>query len=244
MARYSVPNDVIKNIEAAARDTGRLHGNVLAAFGGQIESPSDCPAEFMPLWMAELIQALGAGIAPEKIFSFVRGLVDVAKQWNLLDDAAWERIFLHFNCACLELSLELAASKQSDASQVYWKQASDVATMVLAALKGDGALAAAEEAANIEMWSWQSEGIGADPARDALPSDTSWALKCLTETASFVTDMRQEGMGGVAETAARTAGYGAKSREAEAYWLLAKRLFSLLHTEIAAAKNWAPPLSF
>ena len=122
MARYSVPGDVVKNIEAAARDTGRLHGNVLAAFGGQIESPSDCPAAFMPLWMAELIQALGAGIASEKISSFGRGLADVAKQWNLLDDAAWERIFLHFNCACLELSLELAASKQSGASQVYWKQ--------------------------------------------------------------------------------------------------------------------------
>jgi hypothetical protein len=240
--RCSVPDEVIKNIEAAARGSGK-HESVLAAFGDDIERPSDCPVEFMPLWLAELIEALGAGIAAKTVSGFMLALAGVAKQWDLLDDAAWGRIFSHFNYGCLELSLELAASKQSDASQAYWKQAGDVAAQVLAALRGEGDVAAARETADGEMWRWQSEAFGSDPVRDALPMDAGWALKCLAETTCCVTDMRQDGVAGAAETAAATAAFNVNNRAA-AYGLLAKRLFSLLHTEIAAAKNWVPPLSF
>jgi hypothetical protein len=90
-------------------------------------------------------------------------------------------------------------------------------------------VAAARETADGEMWRWQSKAFGSDPVRDALPMDAGWALKCLAETACCVTDMRQDGVAGAAETAAATAAFNVNNRAA-AYGLLAKRLFSLLHT--------------
>jgi hypothetical protein len=59
----------------------------LAAFGPDINSASDCPAELMPQWLAELVPVLDDGIAAADVPWFMGALLTRAKVWSILDDA-------------------------------------------------------------------------------------------------------------------------------------------------------------
>ena len=100
---YSVPADVADVVIAKAlageiingawrrRVDGRELVCALAAFGDGINDPKDCPADYMPEWLARLVPTLDDGVSTDRIAPFAIGLAERSKRWHVMDDAAWER---------------------------------------------------------------------------------------------------------------------------------------------------------
>lgn len=77
-------------------ERGREMVCALAAFGRDINAARDCPAELMPQWLAYTVPKLDDYLAPEHIPILAYGLIDRAKRWDKLSEAAWERIEIQF----------------------------------------------------------------------------------------------------------------------------------------------------
>ena len=175
---YAVPAEVAAEVIRAADEGRAIQGSwrkpspngrgpelvcALAAFGPGINSASDCPAEYMPTWLAELIRTLDDGISAEDVPWFFRGLADRARRWSVMDAAAWDRVSQDFRIACIEQALEAAAAVQPSPKPAYWDNVHDACGMMVAALKtGDGAAARAAARAAWAAWAaWAVAGAGA-----------------------------------------------------------------------------------
>jgi hypothetical protein len=253
---YAVPYDVIERLEQAARDC-RANKRIAigAIFGGGLTQsshrsamplPTLMPA-LMPAWLATTIVVLDRGIADANARDFLHDLASSARQWQLLDDAAWQRVFVFFSAACMEIARDIAEPLQSAATSAYWAEACDACEQVLAALRGEIDMAQAGRSAATAAWAWESESASVDPPKRAAPADTTWAIKCVCDTAD---DVARAALGDAsliaeaADRAAATAGYAICTTSQEPHWLLGRRLFSLINAEIAAAQGWRPALSF
>jgi hypothetical protein len=64
-----------------AEEGGRELVCALAAFGPDINSPGDCPADLMPPWLAEMVPVLDDGIAEADVPWFMGQLLTRAKAW-------------------------------------------------------------------------------------------------------------------------------------------------------------------
>lgn len=82
-------------------EQGRELVCALAAFGPDINTEYlFCPADLMPNWLAESVPGLDDGLAAKEVPHFMRGLIDRARQWHRLNDAAWGRIRVKYRrCA-------------------------------------------------------------------------------------------------------------------------------------------------
>jgi hypothetical protein len=107
----------------------------LAAFGPDINSASDCPADLMPGWLAELVPVLDDGIAEADVPWFMGGLLTRAKAWSILDDAAWDRIRTGYMIGLARQALASAAPVQPDPKPEYWQPIVDAVERVAAALE-------------------------------------------------------------------------------------------------------------
>jgi hypothetical protein len=246
---YHVPDQVADAVEAAAREGRAIQGawrrsrtggkelvGALAAFGPAINQPSDCPPDYMPAWLAELIPALGDGIAAERVPELFRGLASGARRWRVLSDGAWERVRCAFLCGCVTQALRAAAFVQPMPSPSYWEEVQHVCAAVCAALNGDGDLADARA----DAWTFAASEGALAFAPPTISPDAIWAAKSAAEAAWAA--------GAEAVSAARVAAKATAgvvwepAARAAAYWELARRLFSLLNTEIATANGWRPSL--
>lgn len=171
---YAVPENIARNVIALA-DEGRIiqgawrtqsdgkeYVCALAAFGSNIQSASDCPAEYMPRWLSELVPALDDGIANSEVRWFARGLGERALVWSNLDDGAWERVRIGFVKTCITQALETAERVQPTPRPAYWDQVQNACAQVLRALDGDGDLARAALAA-----AWAAAAAWAEAAAPA-----------------------------------------------------------------------------
>jgi hypothetical protein len=157
---YAVPEAVADNVIAAAREgraiQNKWRGNggdgkelvcALAAFGPNINSPKDCPAGYMPNWLAHLIPALDDGIAADQVVPFFVGLGMRAKLWSVLDLPAWERVRIEFLSHCVRDALSSAESVCPQPRPARFTQVRDTCEMVLASFRSNGDLDAADAAA-------------------------------------------------------------------------------------------------
>ncbi len=243
---HAVPPSVADAVERAAREGRLIQGewrrvgrngemlvNALAAFGPDINRASDCPSAYMPRWLAALIPALGDGIAAARLAEFVRALLAPVRQWGTLDDDAWVRVRVEFLRACVRHALDAAAPVQPTPSPAYWDRVRAACDATVAALTGEGDLGAACEA----IWPWAlPEGA---LSTQSAPTDAIWAARAAAESAYLAAGDRDTSVRDAAAAAAGTV-WSAKSA---AWWMLARRLISLLNTEIAAAKGRHAPLA-
>lgn len=86
---------IIQKMWRSSDARGRELVCALAAFGPDINDDDDCPSDFMPPWLAALVPSLDDGIAESDIPILAGGLIQRARLWHQLDDAAWERIRPH-----------------------------------------------------------------------------------------------------------------------------------------------------
>lgn len=138
-------------IQDAWRQDGGSHGRelvcALAAFGSDIHSSADCPADLMPAWLAKLVPRVGDLIAANDVPWFMGKLVVRAKRWQSLDTDAWERVRTGFLIHTIQLAVDEAAKAQSDPKPAYWNQIVDACEQMKRALAGTGDLDEAERAA-------------------------------------------------------------------------------------------------
>jgi hypothetical protein len=154
---YAVPEAVADGVIAAAlwgraiqrkwREIrkGKEFVCALAAFGPDINSPKDCPAEYMPEWLAELIPTLDDGIAADQVVPFFIGLGTRAKLWSVLNLEAWERVRVAFVLHCVQDALAKAVCPPPRPAKST--QVRDTCEMVLSSFRGNGDLDATYAAA-------------------------------------------------------------------------------------------------
>ncbi|MBU1522085.1 MAG: hypothetical protein KJ728_11770, partial [Alphaproteobacteria bacterium] len=157
---YQVPADVAESVITAAREGRIIQGAwrrksagkemvcALAAFGPDINSSSDCPADYMPAWLAELIPGLDDGILSDRVPDFAIGLAERSARWSALDDQAWSRVKNGLLIHCIESALAAAEKAQPTPRPAYWDKVQDACGQVLASLRDGGAPTA--EAARAE----------------------------------------------------------------------------------------------
>ena len=84
---------------------GREIACLLGAFGEDIHSSSDCPADVMPNWLAKItpnIDDMTSNLAWTEI---IRRYASVAQKWHTLDASAWERVRCELLIAAVEIAL-------------------------------------------------------------------------------------------------------------------------------------------
>ncbi|GAW42451.1 hypothetical protein SH203_02867 [Brevundimonas sp. SH203] len=236
---YQVPADVADSVISAARDGRIIQGAwrrksagkdmvcALAAFGTDINSPADCPADYMPRWLAELIPGLDDGIAADRVVDFTIGLAERSARWKVLDAAAWDRVRTGFLIHCVEAAVAAAEKSQPEPRRAYWDQVHDACGMVVSALRsGDAkALSTAAEAA----------ARAAAEAAEAAEARAAWAA-----AAWAAAEAAEAARAAAAARAARAAWAAAAAAEAaEARWSQVETLFALLDAEIAQATSLA-----
>ena len=134
---------------------GREMVCALAAFGPDINGSGDCPADLMPQWLASLVPAIDDGINLADVPWFAGGLIERARKWHVLDDAAWERIRTGFLIGSIKRAIQSAEPVQPEPAPAYWAQVKQACDQVITVLETGGNKAAADAAADA---AWK--GIG------------------------------------------------------------------------------------
>lgn len=188
------------NVAAKAHEEGRIiqgtwrkrNGGgrelvcALAAFGPDINSASDCPADLMPPWLAELVPTLDDGIAAKDVLWFSGELIDRARRWGALDSNAWERIRTGFQIASICQALSSAESVQPDPKPEYWQKVIDACNGVISALENhDGVEAARAARAAAAEAAWAA---AAEAAARAAEAAAEAAYRQLAETLFKIID--------------------------------------------------------
>ena len=114
-----------RNGGGKGKGPGRELVCALAAFGPDINSAGDCPADLMPQWLAYLIPTLDDGIAAKDVPWFMGELVARAKRWHSLDAAAWDRIRTAYLIMVIRNALASAEPVQPDPKPAYWQKVVD-----------------------------------------------------------------------------------------------------------------------
>jgi hypothetical protein len=211
-------------IQNAWRQNESSHGRelvcALAAFGPDINSSADCPADLMPAWLAELIPTLDDGIAADDVPWFMGELLIRARQWQSFDAAAWERVRTGFLIRTIQIAVDEAANAQPAEPPAYWQQVLDAIKKVREALSGNGDLAAADAAAYAAA---RAAYAAADAAADAAAYAAARAARAAAYAAARA-----------ARAAADAAAYAAARAARAAMRRIAEALFSIIDAESAA----------
>lgn len=163
----------------------------LAAFGPDINSAADCPADLMPQWLAALVPNIDDGIAASEVPWFSGALIERASRWYALDDAAWERIRTGFMVAAIRQALASAEPVQPSPAPGYWQTVVDACNGVIAALEEGGdlknaaayaAYAAADAADAAYAAKAAADAAYAADAADAAKAAADAAWKQIAET--------------------------------------------------------------
>ena len=198
----------------------------LAAFGPDINSASDCPADLMPTWLAHLVPAIDDGVAPAQVPWFSGALIARAHRWHVLDDAAWERIRIGFLIAGIKQAIAAASAVHQDNPPAYWPQVTSACDQVCAALQTGQGLKEAEAAAEAAAVAAVRATWAAEAAARA-----AWAAARAARAARAAARAAR-----AAEAAARATWAAARAAEAAAWKSLAETLFALIDVELDIAE--------
>ena len=70
---------------------GRELACLLGAVGANVDSPSKCPAEVMPAWLAHLTPSIDDNTSSSAWPAIIRRYADAAVRWHVLTPQAWRR---------------------------------------------------------------------------------------------------------------------------------------------------------
>ena len=238
--QYHADNSIIQGAWQGDED-GRNLVCALAAFGapGEINGASDCPADLMPEWLAQLVPAIDDGIAADQVPWFSGALIDRAARWHVLDDAAWKRIYIGILIAGVRQAIASASTVHQTNPPKYWPQVTAACEQVCTALEtGEGlpeAKQAARAAANA-AWApaWAPAYAPADAAAyaaaraaayAAYAADAAYAARAAAYAAAYAADAAADAAWAPANAAARAA-------NAAAWKAFAESLFNLIDAEL------------
>ena len=86
---------IIRNDWVSSDEQGRETACLLAALSpevGEAESPTACPAEVMPAWLAHITPWLDDSGSYTEWPRMIRRYAACAARWSALDEAAWRRV--------------------------------------------------------------------------------------------------------------------------------------------------------
>lgn len=153
--------NILRAVETRSLTQKKWHGKgaggreiacLLGSIDKRVSSPSDCNADLMPLWLAELTPVLFDGIAADQIYLVAERYGRAVDQWGRLSDDQWSLILTRFFVRCIDDALD--AARPLCVGQSYWQAVEDVCAQCKAAItSGDGEARAkaGREAAQWEM---------------------------------------------------------------------------------------------
>ena len=191
-------------------NNGRNLVCALAAFGepGEINGTSDCPADLMPQWLAELVPAIDDGIAEDQVPWFSGALIDRAERWHILNDAAWKRIHTGILIAGVRQAIQAASTVHQANPPEYWPKVAVACEQVCTALQTGDGLAEAKAVAEAAR---AAARAAVDAAADAAADAARAAVDAAADAARAAADAAR-----AAAYAADAAAYAAAYAEAKA----------------------------
>jgi hypothetical protein len=141
-------NRIIRGKWQSTDAQGRETACLLGALGSDITDTKDCPASYMPSWLAELTPAIDDNTSNKNWPSIIKRYANLANRWHVLDEAAWERV----KWKTIDASLIIA--EPHDANNVI----APVRVLIKRQLSGDPptqdewAAAAASASASASAW--------------------------------------------------------------------------------------------
>jgi hypothetical protein len=213
-------------------NNGREMVCALAAFGPDINGSGDCPADLMPQWLAKLVPSIDDGIKLDEVPWFAGGLIERARKWHVLDDAAWGRIRTGFLIAAIKHALQSAEPVQPDPKPAYWKQVTDACEQVISALEAGGDLKAAATAATAAAAA--SAAYAADAA--VYAADAAVAAVAVYADAADAAVYAAVYAADAASADAASADASAAARSSS-WWRIAETLFALIDIELGEVSH-------
>jgi hypothetical protein len=216
---------IIQNDWRRSAEDGRELVCALAAFGPDINSSSDCPADLMPQWLAELVPVLDDGLAAADVPWFMGELVRGAKCWRILDEAAWDRIRTGFSIGLVRQAIASAKPALGETPPAYWTDVESACDRVIAALEaGDvNQLEEARAAAWAAARAAEAAARAAEAAARAAARAAAWAARAAARAAEAA-----------ARAAARAAAWAARAAARAATRQSCELLFKLINVELEA----------
>lgn len=209
---------ILKACDANALIQGKWHtiknGREIACLLGSvhpnINSPSDCNGDLMPLWMAELTVVLFDGIQTSEIHNTARRYGNLVARWHVLQPSDWNTVLQNFLVQTIDTAVN--AARSVNIGKPYWRQISNACdlcktailtnndtTDVVDAAAARTARAAARAAANAAR---ADAYAAADAAADAA---AAYAAADAARAAADAADNAADAAADAADTAARTA---------------------------------------
>ena len=156
---FQLPEHLVAYLKSLAREiqfgsshlSPGMHGSdprLTAIFGPWRD---DCvPSALLPDWLGRLLASLSLGLERSHWAQFLDSVAWAGQEWNKLDEAAWSRVRLEFQCGAIEQALAFAATLQPEPPPHYWRSVAPAVQAVIAALNGEGDIQAA--ANRLECW--------------------------------------------------------------------------------------------
>lgn len=114
---YYIPRAHLERMQNMANEGRIIRGNwqktdeegrelacLLGSLSPHINSVKDCPAEYMPEWLAHMTPGIDDKVSDDVWEDVIGRYVAVAGRWHVLDDAAWDRIKWTTIDRCLEIA--------------------------------------------------------------------------------------------------------------------------------------------
>jgi hypothetical protein len=175
-----------QSTDAQGRETACL----LGALGSEITDTKHCPASYMPSWLAELTPAIDDNTSDENWPLIIKRYANLANQWHVLDEAAWERV------KWKTIDASLIVAEPHDTHNVV----APVRVLIKRQLSGDPPMqdeweaawsaAAAAEARAAAAWAAEAEARAAAAAAAAAAAEAraawsaAWSAAAASEAAS------------------------------------------------------------
>ena len=201
-------------------NNGRNLVCALAAFGepGEINGTSDCPADLMPQWLAELVPAIDDGIAEDQVPWFSGALIDRAERWHILNDAAWKRIHTGILIAGVRQAIQAASTVHQANPPEYWPKVAVACEQVCTALQtGDGLAEAKAVAEAARAAARAAVDAAADAARAAVDAAADAARAAARAAVDAAADAAADAARAAVDAAADAARAAADAARAAAY---------------------------
>lgn len=246
IAHAAASAGILKHVKSKSLVQGKWHGRgndgrelacLLGAMGPNVNKPSDCNGDLMPMWLAELTTVLFDGIAKSEIYPIAERYGRLVARWHVLTDADWNGLLTRFLVRVIDDAVE--AARPVAAGQYGWPAVETACLQLRDAIKsGDraAAWAAAHAADTAARAAARTAASDTAAASATAASAAAWAAahavaaRTAADIAAYAADAAR--VARVVAHAAEVTSADAAVRAAADRYL---RLFTFLLNQIEAA---------
>ena len=139
---------------------GRHLACLLGSIHSEMKEAADCPADLMPLWMAELTVTLFDRVPAAEIYRIARRYGGLVARWHALDAAGWDAVLRRFLVRAIDDAVRYA--RPVAIGQSYWPAVDAACALCRVAIEnGDRDAAAARAAASLDLFDYLLDQIDA-----------------------------------------------------------------------------------